>query len=75
MVAQRLYRLGKPQYTFVLAHESGTLHHGEATACLLDVGTHIDLYLRTWRTLRESAMFGADARNRISCARGQLNGP
>ncbi|MGY6026875.1 helix-turn-helix domain-containing protein [Streptomyces spinosirectus] len=40
----------------------------------VDDADSIALYLRTWRTLRESAVFGTDAQNLISHARRELNG-
>ncbi|MEU9345547.1 helix-turn-helix transcriptional regulator [Streptomyces sp. NPDC048278] len=39
----------------------------------IDDADSIALYLRTWRTLRESAVFGADAQNLISHTRRSLN--
>jgi transcriptional regulator with XRE-family HTH domain len=39
----------------------------------IDDADSIALYLRTWRTLRESAAFGTDAQNLISHARRTLN--
>ncbi|MFI5879427.1 helix-turn-helix domain-containing protein [Streptomyces sp. NPDC051554] len=39
----------------------------------IDDADSIALYLRTWRTLRESAVFGTDAQNLISHARRALN--
>jgi transcriptional regulator with XRE-family HTH domain len=39
----------------------------------IDDADSIALYLRTWRILRESAVFGADAQNLISHARRALN--
>ncbi|WP_155055090.1 helix-turn-helix domain-containing protein [Streptomyces blattellae] len=39
----------------------------------IDDADSIALYLRTWRTLRESAVFGADAQNLISHARRSLS--
>ncbi len=38
----------------------------------IDDADSIALYLRTWRTLRESAVFGTDAQNLISHARRSL---
>lgn len=35
----------------------------------IDDEASVDTYLRTWRTLQESAVYGADAQNRISAAR------
>ncbi|MEV5983467.1 helix-turn-helix transcriptional regulator [Streptomyces sp. NPDC052051] len=35
----------------------------------VDDAESVDTYLRTWRTLRESAVYGVDAQNRISAAR------
>lgn len=39
----------------------------------IDDADSIALYLRTWRALRESALFGTDAQNLISHARRALN--
>ncbi|MGW4446134.1 helix-turn-helix domain-containing protein [Streptomyces sp. NPDC004682] len=39
----------------------------------LDDADSVALYLRTWNTLRESAVYGADAHNVISAARRALN--
>ncbi|WP_330239174.1 Scr1 family TA system antitoxin-like transcriptional regulator [Streptomyces sp. NBC_00525] len=39
----------------------------------LDDADSVALYLRTWKTLRESAVYGADAHNLISSARRALN--
>lgn len=39
----------------------------------LDGAHSVALYLRTWNTLRESAVYGADAHNVISAARRALN--
>ncbi|MFE9608077.1 helix-turn-helix domain-containing protein [Streptomyces sp. NPDC006012] len=39
----------------------------------LDDADSIALYLRTWQTLRESAVYGADAHNVINAARRSLN--
>ena len=39
----------------------------------LDDADSIALYLRTWKTLRESAVYGADAHNVIDAARRALN--
>lgn len=39
----------------------------------IDDGASVDTHLRTWRTLRESAVYGADAQNRISAARRALD--
>lgn len=39
----------------------------------IDDDDSIALYLRTWQTLRESAVFGTDAQNLISRARRELN--
>ncbi|MFD8915218.1 helix-turn-helix domain-containing protein [Streptomyces sp. NPDC059575] len=39
----------------------------------LDDADSVALYLRTWKTLRESAVYGADAHNVISAARRALN--
>ncbi|MFF3751069.1 helix-turn-helix domain-containing protein [Streptomyces sp. NPDC002018] len=41
----------------------------------IDDETSVDTYLRTWRTLRESAVYGVDARNLINAARRALNQP
>ncbi|MFI6244779.1 helix-turn-helix domain-containing protein [Streptomyces sp. NPDC051016] len=41
----------------------------------LDDADTIALYLRTWKTLRESAVFGSDAHNVINDARRALNPP
>jgi transcriptional regulator with XRE-family HTH domain len=38
----------------------------------IDDRPSVDTYLRTWRTLRESAVYGADAQNAISRARRSL---
>lgn len=38
----------------------------------LDDADSIALHLRTWRTLRESAVFGTDVQRLISRARGEL---
>lgn len=38
----------------------------------IDDEASVDTYLRTWRTLRESAVYGVDAQNRISAARRAL---
>ncbi|MEV0924538.1 helix-turn-helix transcriptional regulator [Streptomyces spongiicola] len=38
----------------------------------IDDAASVDTYARTWRTLRESAVYGADARNLISAARRAL---
>ena len=40
----------------------------------LDDADSADIYLRTWRTLRESAVYGADAQRVISAARHALRG-
>ncbi|NEE30430.1 helix-turn-helix domain-containing protein [Streptomyces sp. SID7982] len=40
---------------------------------LLDDADNIALYLKVWRTLRESAVYGADAHNVINAARRALN--
>ncbi|OKJ43592.1 helix-turn-helix domain-containing protein [Streptomyces sp. CB01580] len=39
----------------------------------IDDESSVDTYLRTWKTLRESAMYGADAQNLVSAARRALN--
>jgi transcriptional regulator with XRE-family HTH domain len=39
----------------------------------LDDADSVDLYLRTWNLLRESAVYGADAHNVINAARRALN--
>ncbi|MET8012282.1 helix-turn-helix transcriptional regulator [Streptomyces sp. NPDC005271] len=39
----------------------------------IDDEASVDTYLRTWRTLRESAVYGVDAQNRISAARRALS--
>jgi hypothetical protein len=39
----------------------------------LDDADSISLYMRTWRTLQESAVYGADAHNVIVAARQSLN--
>ncbi|URN14995.1 MULTISPECIES: helix-turn-helix domain-containing protein [Streptomyces] len=39
----------------------------------IDDEASVGTYLRTWRTLRESAVYGADAQNRISAARRALS--
>ncbi|MCX4906209.1 helix-turn-helix transcriptional regulator [Streptomyces sp. NBC_00878] len=39
----------------------------------LDDDDSVALYLRTWKTLRESAVYGADAHNVINAARRALN--
>lgn len=39
----------------------------------IDDEVSVDTYLRTWRTLRESAVYGSDAHNLISSARRALN--
>ncbi len=44
-----------------------------ATAFWIYDESSVDTYLRTWKTLRESAMYGADAQNLISAARRALN--
>ncbi|MEV0035131.1 helix-turn-helix transcriptional regulator [Streptomyces sp. NPDC050804] len=41
----------------------------------IDDETSVDTYLRTWKTLRESAAYGVDARNLINAARRALNLP
>ncbi|GHA09774.1 transcriptional regulator [Streptomyces echinoruber] len=38
----------------------------------IDDEASVDTYLRTWRTLRESAVYGADAQNLVSAARRAL---
>ncbi|GFH34916.1 hypothetical protein SCWH03_11300 [Streptomyces pacificus] len=38
----------------------------------IDDAASVDTYARTWRTLRESAVYGTDARNLISAARRTL---
>ncbi|MHB9860957.1 helix-turn-helix domain-containing protein [Streptomyces sp. YIM S03343] len=39
----------------------------------IDDDASLDTYLRTWRTLRESAVYGVEAQNLISAARQRLN--
>ena len=39
----------------------------------IDDEASVDTYLRTWRTLRESAVYGADAQNLINAARRALH--
>lgn len=39
----------------------------------LDDSDSVATYLRTWRTLRESAVYGADAHNVINAARRALD--
>lgn len=39
----------------------------------IDDEAGVDTYLRTWRTLRESAVYGSDAHNVINSARRALN--
>lgn len=39
----------------------------------IDDADSIALYLRTWRTLRESAVYGSDAQRVVTAARGALN--
>lgn len=39
----------------------------------LDDADNIALYAKVWRTLRESAVYGADAHNVIKAARRALN--
>lgn len=38
----------------------------------IDDEASVDTYLRTWKTLRESAVYGVDAQNVISAARWTL---
>lgn len=39
----------------------------------IDDEASVDTYLRTWKTLRESAVYGVDAQNLINAARRELN--
>ncbi|MGW6744705.1 helix-turn-helix domain-containing protein [Streptomyces sp. NPDC055025] len=41
----------------------------------IDDETSVDTYLRTWKTLRESAAYGVDARDLVTAARRALNLP
>jgi transcriptional regulator with XRE-family HTH domain len=41
----------------------------------IDDASSVDTYLRTWTTLRESAVYGADAQNVINRARRTIAGP
>lgn len=41
----------------------------------IDDAASVETYLRTWRTLRESAVYGADAQNLVSAARRTLHSP
>ncbi|UUU32181.1 helix-turn-helix transcriptional regulator [Streptomyces sp. CA-210063] len=41
----------------------------------IDDEASVDTYLRTWKTLRESAVYGAEAHNLISAARRALHSP
>ncbi|MDX3645286.1 helix-turn-helix transcriptional regulator [Streptomyces sp. MB09-02B] len=41
----------------------------------IDDAASVETYLRTWKTLRESAVYGADAQNLVSTARRTLRSP
>ncbi|MFD9040694.1 helix-turn-helix domain-containing protein [Streptomyces bottropensis] len=41
----------------------------------IDDAASVETYLRTWKTLRESAVYGADAQNLVSAARRTLRSP